>query len=282
MWKESTSNKIGWVYEANSQFRGRKGKLIEIVGVQTRQLPCGDRHQRLLYTTENSDEIFHLTVNSLKTSWHLVSGSAPESVFDNLKSAKSKKIGKRYVTKAGKIFDVVAVYSYKNNGNKQRCMVYDVVDVVDGVCDDKPTRTSLSCGIKNMAEYGTPEAKMFLANIPTKTIRPLISRTRLSKYRSNAKRRNLEYSLTFEYVNKLLADWIDAHGGLLCRFTKMVLATQEFVGDTSATLSLDRIDSSLGYIEGNIQPVHKVVNNMKSNMTDEEFIEWTKIIANNN
>lgn len=45
------------------------------------------------------------------------------------------------------------------------------------------------------------------------------------------------------------------------------------------TASLDRIDSSKGYTEDNVQWVHKKVNSLKSNFTDKEFIEWCKIIT---
>ena len=49
------------------------------------------------------------------------------------------------------------------------------------------------------------------------------------------------------------------------------------------TCSLDRIDSSKGYIEGNVQCVHKIVNFMKITLNNEEFIEWChKIVKFNN
>lgn len=48
------------------------------------------------------------------------------------------------------------------------------------------------------------------------------------------------------------------------------------------TASLDRIDSKKGYYKENIQWVHKYVNIMKWQMTNQEFIEWCKIITNNN
>lgn len=48
-----------------------------------------------------------------------------------------------------------------------------------------------------------------------------------------------------------------------------------------STASLDRIDSSKGYIEGNVQWVHKRVNIMKMSMSDEELINWCKKIVNN-
>lgn len=51
-------------------------------------------------------------------------------------------------------------------------------------------------------------------------------------------------------------------------------------GETTA--SIDRIDSSNGYIEDNIQWVHKDVNMMKQKMTNIELIEMCKLIVENN
>lgn len=48
------------------------------------------------------------------------------------------------------------------------------------------------------------------------------------------------------------------------------------------TASLDRIDSSKGYTIDNIQWVHKKINIMKQNMSDQEFIDWCRIISDFN
>lgn len=48
------------------------------------------------------------------------------------------------------------------------------------------------------------------------------------------------------------------------------------------TASLDRIDSSKGYVKGNIQWLHKDVNRMKSTLDEDRFIELCKVIAKNN
>lgn len=47
------------------------------------------------------------------------------------------------------------------------------------------------------------------------------------------------------------------------------------------TASLDRIDSSKGYIKGNVQWVHKHINIMKNKFDNEYFIEMCKKIAEN-
>ena len=44
--------------------------------------------------------------------------------------------------------------------------------------------------------------------------------------------------------------------------------------------SLDRVDSSKGYIEGNVQWVHKMVNMSKQQYTQEEFIEMCTAVVN--
>jgi hypothetical protein len=48
-----------------------------------------------------------------------------------------------------------------------------------------------------------------------------------------------------------------------------------------STASLDRIDSSLGYVKGNVQWVHKKINIMKNTMTDEYFIEMCSLVHKN-
>lgn len=46
------------------------------------------------------------------------------------------------------------------------------------------------------------------------------------------------------------------------------------------TASLDRIDSSNGYIKGNLQWVHKEINIMKNNHKQEHFIQLCKLVSN--
>ena len=48
------------------------------------------------------------------------------------------------------------------------------------------------------------------------------------------------------------------------------------------TASLDRIDSKKPYTLDNVQWVHKTINQMKWTLMPNEFIEWCKIIAQNN
>jgi len=45
------------------------------------------------------------------------------------------------------------------------------------------------------------------------------------------------------------------------------------------TASLDRIDSSQGYVIGNIQWVHKDINMFKGSLTEDRFIELCKLVT---
>ena len=48
-----------------------------------------------------------------------------------------------------------------------------------------------------------------------------------------------------------------------------------------STASLDRIDSSKGYTIDNIQWLHKDINKMKWDFSQEKFLELCKKIVNN-
>jgi hypothetical protein len=97
------------------------------------------------------------------------------------------------------------------------------------------------------------------------------------KHGCKRKSRELEFAITLEY----------AWGLFLKQDRKCALSGVEISVRSSAsrkirqrqTASLDRIDSSKGYIEGNVQWVHKDINGMKNNLSDCQFIAWCKKIA---
>ena len=70
--------------------------------------------------------------------------------------------------------------------------------------------------------------------------------------------------------------------GKKCALSGLPIKFPEKQGDTTQTCSLDRIDSSKGYVAGNVQWVHKQVNFMKNKYSQNHFIEMCKLIAKNN
>lgn len=86
----------------------------------------------------------------------------------------------------------------------------------------------------------------------------------------SARRRKLEFNLSKEFMTNLLAKQNNK-----CIFSGLEISL------SNATASLDRIDSSKGYTEDNVQWVHKDVNFMKHKMNNQEFIEMCKLITKN-
>jgi len=57
---------------------------------------------------------------------------------------------------------------------------------------------------------------------------------------------------------------------------------KKFKATNKVTASLDRIISSKGYVEDNVQWVHKHINIMKNEYSQEQFVEYCKLVAKNN
>ena len=102
------------------------------------------------------------------------------------------------------------------------------------------------------------------------------------KYWSNviyhsSHKRNLAFDITIEYA------WdIFERQNRLCVYSGIPLIFVRNYGKNSdiQTASLDRIDSSKGYVEGNVQWVHKTINQMKSDMTEDYFLYIVDSIYN--
>ena len=100
-----------------------------------------------------------------------------------------------------------------------------------------------------------------------------ISGSLYQRYKHNAKTRDLVFSVSVEYIWDLFLkqNRFCSLSGLKLQFKTKTQAIQ--------TASLDRIDSSLGYIEGNLQWVHKDINRMKTNLNEEYFVQMCLLIA---
>lgn len=92
------------------------------------------------------------------------------------------------------------------------------------------------------------------------------------KYKSSAELRGIEWNVSFEYLAELLIEQ-----DFRCALSGQPISAME----VNNNASLDRIDSSIGYVIGNVQWVTSKVNMMKQNYTQEEFISTCIDIANN-
>jgi hypothetical protein len=99
-----------------------------------------------------------------------------------------------------------------------------------------------------------------------------------SNIRRGAESRNIEFDITIEYLWDLFLQQNGkcALSGLDINFS------QKRKDYKNRTVSVDRKDSSLGYIEGNVQWVHKLINIMKNKTSDIDFIQMCKYVSEKN
>ena len=99
------------------------------------------------------------------------------------------------------------------------------------------------------------------------------------RIKNGAKIRNLEFNISKKFIWELFLKQ-DKKCALTGIELKMCNSDKKQRSDLKEqTASLDRIDSSKGYIENNIQWVHKDINRIKSNMDNNSFIELCKKVA---
>lgn len=95
--------------------------------------------------------------------------------------------------------------------------------------------------------------------------------------RYHAKMRNLEFSVTIQEAWELflLQGRRCALSNVELCFPKMWKVPERY----SQTASLDRINSSLGYTERNVQWIHKDLNTMKMDLPQDKFIDWCRKVV---
>jgi hypothetical protein len=99
--------------------------------------------------------------------------------------------------------------------------------------------------------------------------------SRLKNLKTKAKlRSNKEFNLQ---ESDMLDAWGKQNG--LCAYTKLPLVA---TANQFNTISLDRIDSSKGYIPENIQLVCAAINKMKQEYTEEMFLLFCHLVTHNN
>jgi hypothetical protein len=100
-----------------------------------------------------------------------------------------------------------------------------------------------------------------------------LSKTRFSKIIVDAKNRNIDFNLSIEF----LWDLFQKQNGK-CVISGEPICFPNKVHESDGTASLDRIDSNKDYSEDNVQWVHKDINVMKWNLSQDKFFDWIKKI----
>lgn len=86
-------------------------------------------------------------------------------------------------------------------------------------------------------------------------------------------KKNIDCNIDLQYLHEL---WDKQKG--LCALSGIPMTYYFDSGRVPTNLSVDRIDSSLGYIKGNIQLVCMAVNQMKNGLTVEQLKYFCKSI----
>jgi hypothetical protein len=92
--------------------------------------------------------------------------------------------------------------------------------------------------------------------------------------RKDAGKRGHDFEISIEYAWSMFVGQQSR-----CAFTNLELTTTGDYG--RGTASLDRKDSRLGYVVGNVHWVHRDINLMKNVLTVSRFLELCRLVAEN-
>lgn len=91
--------------------------------------------------------------------------------------------------------------------------------------------------------------------------------------RRRSKEKNIYNDLTLDYLMYL---WEKQHGK--CALTGIQMTYKFYEGRVNTNLSVDRIDSTKGYSKDNVQLVCMAANQMKNDLSMEEFVEMCEAV----
>lgn len=101
-----------------------------------------------------------------------------------------------------------------------------------------------------------------------------ISGTYYCSLKKGARRRKIPFKIT---ISQMWEQFIKQDRK--CSFTGLLLTFNKNQRDSNGTASLDRIDSSKGYVAGNIQWIHKDINRMKNSFPQQHFVEMCELVS---
>jgi hypothetical protein len=102
-----------------------------------------------------------------------------------------------------------------------------------------------------------------------------LSSTKFRGIKAKAKHRGQEFRITIDYAWKLFLAQEKK-----CNLTDLPLTlSPSSMSKGASTASLDRIDSSRGYVKGNVQWVHVDINFMKHSLSLKDFVRLCRLVA---
>lgn len=103
----------------------------------------------------------------------------------------------------------------------------------------------------------------------------ILSETYFYRIKNSAKKRNILFTLSKEYLQNLFDKQ-----NFKCKISNLDIYFANKTIEKNIA-SLDRIDSSKPYVEGNVQWVHYKINLMKYNFSQDYFIKLCKLVSEN-
>ncbi len=100
-----------------------------------------------------------------------------------------------------------------------------------------------------------------------------IPKSIFTQIKNNAQIRHIPFDLTIEQMWNLFV-----RQGKKCIYSGQSLTFNTSSTRRDGTASLDRIDSSKGYVEKNVQWIHKEINYMKMDLSEDKFLNWIELI----
>lgn len=158
----------------------------------------------------------------------------------------------------------------------RKCACCEVEKNISEYHSDKSSSTGLQTYCKDCQTQKTKKC--------TSTLNGFIKKIYKDMYHNSAKRsKELIIELTVEDIHELYnkQKGLCAISGLKMTHETYAFKDKEHIINR-LNISIDRINSNLGYTKDNVQLVAAIVNRMKTDLPDGEFIKICSIITENN
>jgi len=126
------------------------------------------------------------------------------------------------------------------------------------------------CSNQHLRDYNKENTKYLISNNRRDKY------TGLREHMRRVRQRSKDFDVTLE---DLLQQWEKQGGRCVYSGVKLTHPIQRKNENLMYTASLDRIDSSKGYVKDNIQFISVVCNHAKGEMSHEEMLEFCEILS---